>query len=154
MSTPVLEPASSALVCGVGGRLCAIPIQFVEETMRPLPLVALAGMPPFVRGIAVIRGLPTPVVDLGGLLGLDDASPGRFVTVRAGERTVALAVARVVGVRDVAHLAASPLPPLLGETPAQWVEAVAALDAELLFVLAGSQWVPEPVWAAVAGGAP
>jgi purine-binding chemotaxis protein CheW len=131
--------------------LCAIALEHVRETMRPLPTVRLGGAPPFVQGVAVIRGQPTPVVDLGRLLGGEgEAASGRWLTVRAGERSVALAVESVVGVRDLSELPVSPPSPLLGELAAARVAALGALDSELLLVLAGARWVPATVWDAVA----
>jgi purine-binding chemotaxis protein CheW len=118
--------------------------------MRPLPLVALAGMPSFVCGMSVVRGTPTPVVSLGGLLGAAEApEPSRFVTVRTGPRTVALAVEEVVGVRDLSTAPLMELPPLLGEAAAEVVATVGAMDAELLVVLRSARWVPAEVWQAI-----
>jgi chemotaxis signal transduction protein len=53
---------SPVLVVMVGTRACAIPLHHVAETLRPLPIQSVAGMPNFVRGVSVIRGTPTPVV--------------------------------------------------------------------------------------------
>lgn len=143
-----------SLLFRAGSLLCAIGLEDVIETMRPLPEVPLAGMPPFVRGVAVIRGVPTPVVDARTVLGIQEGSePARFVTLKAGTRTVALAVDEVIGVRDLSSTAAAELPPLLREAGAEAVAAIAAigrLDAELLFVLRGARQVPESVWLAMA----
>ncbi len=59
---------SPVLVVMVGARACAFPLHHVAETMRPLPIEPVAGTPSFVRGVSVIRGMPTPVVDLKALL--------------------------------------------------------------------------------------
>jgi purine-binding chemotaxis protein CheW len=135
--------------------LCAIPLAHVIETMRPLPLAAFAGMPPFACGVSVIRGAPTPVVSLGGLLGaVGSPEPSRFVTVRTGPRTVALAVEEVVGVRDLSAAPLAELPPLLGEAAAEVVAAVGAVDAELLVVLRSARWVPAEVWQAIEAEGP
>jgi hypothetical protein len=45
-----------------------------------------------VRGLAVIRGVPLPVVALAALFHADPGACGCFVVVRTGERRVALAV--------------------------------------------------------------
>jgi purine-binding chemotaxis protein CheW len=153
----VSEPAagSRSLLCREGARLCAVPLAYVIETMRPLPLVALAGMPTFVSGMSVIRGVPTPVVSLGGLLGaVESPEPSRFVTVKTGPRTVALAVEEVVGVRDLSTAPLAELPPLLGEAAAAVVAAVGAVDAELLVVLRSARWVPAEVWQAIEAEGP
>ena len=57
---------SPVLIVMAGARACAIPLDYVAETMRPLPIEPVAGTPGFVRGVSVIRGAPTPVVDLKG----------------------------------------------------------------------------------------
>ena len=75
---------SPVLVVTVGARACAIPLQHVAETMRPLPIEPVAGTPGFVRGVSVIRGAPTPVVDLRALLENvpNSVTYGRFVTMK------------------------------------------------------------------------
>jgi purine-binding chemotaxis protein CheW len=40
-----------------GGRLCALRLESVRETTRPLPIEPIAGTPPFVLGISVMRGV-------------------------------------------------------------------------------------------------
>jgi purine-binding chemotaxis protein CheW len=134
------------LVMRAGSRVCALPSQHVVETMRPLGVTALAGAPPSVLGVALIRGAPTPVVDVGVLLGATDARPGRFVTIRVGERIIALAVTSVVGLR--LHDRDS-LPPLAQHALGGALEALTRLDAELVLVLAAARMVPDEVWEAV-----
>ena len=78
-----------ALLIRGGGPVFALPLESVAEVMRPLPIEPLGGMPAFVLGVSVIRGLPTPVADLTGLVGGVSVPPSRFVTVRANGRVVA-----------------------------------------------------------------
>ncbi len=138
------------LLCRAGPRLCALPLGHVGETMRPLPVDALAGVPPFVAGVAVIRGAATPVVDVARLLDATGApsSPGRFVTIRLGVRQSALAFEAVLGVR---RLKASDrtLPPLLRDVGAGVVAAIGALDGDLLVVLESARAVHSAAWAAI-----
>ena len=125
-----------ALLCRVGARLCALPLEHVVETMRPLPIESMAGAPPFVLGLSTIRGIPMPVVDAGALLySGDPPKPTRFVSVKAGHRQVVLAVGEVLGVRDISTVSLRDLPPLLSEVGAGVVSAVGALDSALLLVL-------------------
>ena len=66
----VVESAdTSALVFRAGSMLCALRLADVIETMRPLGTRPLAGTPAFVRGVSIVRGVPTPVVDVARLLG-------------------------------------------------------------------------------------
>ena len=128
-----------ALVLKAGSSVCALPLSDVVETMRPLPATALAEVPAFVLGAAMIRGAPTPVVDLAALLGGSAINPRRYVTVRCGQRQTALAVDAVVGIHtlDAVH---AELPPLLGSS--ELIDHLATLDRELLLVLRASRLLP------------
>lgn len=118
------------------------------ETLRPLRADPLSGVPPFVRGVAVIRGEPIPVVDLEGLLsGERSRDPARWVVLRVGDRRAALAVDEVLGVGSVVGDAPAPL--LAGACSAT-IEALAARDRELLVLLEASRLVPEEAWRALA----
>jgi purine-binding chemotaxis protein CheW len=131
-----------ALVCRTGGRLCALPLIHVLETLRPLPLEALGEPRPPVLGLARIRGASLPVVDLAALLNLPAQTPGRFVTLAVGRRRAALAVGEVLGIRELPAAAAEPLPPLLAEPELACIKALARLDQELLLVLHGARLLP------------
>jgi purine-binding chemotaxis protein CheW len=133
------------LVCRVETRLCALPLEHVVETLRALPIEPVADAPPFVLGLAVIRGEPLPVVDVGRLLGTDSAQAERFVIVNAGGRRVALAVDHVAGVRAVAPESLVALPPLMHTAASDVIAAIGLLDAELLLVLQSTRFVPDEV---------
>jgi purine-binding chemotaxis protein CheW len=141
------------LLCRVRAGLCALPLECVLETMRPLPVEPVAGTPAFVRGLSIIRGMPVPVVDAGALLGATDfAAPERFVTVRSGDRQVALAVDEVLGTHALSRAALADLPPLVREMSADLVSALGTLDAALLLVLRAAHFVPKDVWQTLAVG--
>jgi purine-binding chemotaxis protein CheW len=137
----------AVLVLRVGPTLCALPVSHVGETLRPLPIQPLPDSPAFVRGLAVVRGEPTPVIDLAELLGVAAGACTRFVTVAVDGRRTALAVDAVTGVRKLPARALGGLPPLLRE--AERVEAVGRLDAELLLVLRAARLVGEEEWARI-----
>jgi purine-binding chemotaxis protein CheW len=132
--------------------LCALPIEHVEETMRPLAVDAMAGAPSFVRGIAVVRGVPTPVVDASSLLSGHASHPTRFVTLKTARRRIALAVDAVVGVVEIPPGSLSPLPPLFQNDSSDAVSAVGTLDVDLLLVLESARLIPEELWAVLEGG--
>jgi purine-binding chemotaxis protein CheW len=118
--------------------------------MRPLPVEPLTGMPPFVLGLSIIRGAPTPVVDAGTLLGMADTERAtRFVTIKVRERRAALAVGAIIGVRALPMRSLEELPPLLREASADVVAAIGTLDSDLLLVLRSACTVPESVWTAL-----
>jgi purine-binding chemotaxis protein CheW len=145
--------AMLSLLCRVRSSLCALPLEHVAETMRPMPVTVIAGLPSFVRGISVIRGIAIPVVDAGALLGSHEPpEPTRFVTLKTEERHVALAVEQVVGIRELAAVSLQDLPPLLRTANADLVAAVGMLDSELLLVLQTARIVPESVWQTLQAG--
>jgi purine-binding chemotaxis protein CheW len=135
-----------------GARLCALPIEHVVETMRPLPLEPVPGAPPFVRGAALVRGEVTPVVDLRTLLGGDDGPPAtRLVSLRVHPgRGAGLLVDGVLGVHHRAALSAETLPPLLQDAAATVVAELGRLDGELLMILRAGALIPEDGWTAQA----
>jgi purine-binding chemotaxis protein CheW len=86
-------------------------------------------------------------VDLAKLLSDGEQSAAtRFVTVRTGERTVALSVDAVLGIRDIPPALQNDMPPLLRDARPDIVDAVSTLDAELLLVLRAGRLLPEEVW--------
>jgi purine-binding chemotaxis protein CheW len=117
--------------------------------MRPLPIEPLAGTPPFVLGLAIIRGLPTPVVDGARLVGGAAVEATRFVTLKRGPRPAALAVGEVLGVRTLPDGALAEVPRLLREASADVIASIGALDAELLLLLETAHLVPDAVWSAI-----
>ena len=148
--------SSPVLVVMVGALACAFPLHHVAETMRPLPIKPVAGTPGFVRGVSVIRGVPTPVVDLKALLenGENSASYGRFVTLKLDDRRVAIGVDSVVGLRNLDSARLGELPPLLRDVAADLIEAIGTRDAQLLVVLRATRIVPDEVWTTLAAAEP
>jgi purine-binding chemotaxis protein CheW len=155
-SAPGLGPqtAAAALLCQVGSLICALPLQHISETMRPLPLEPFNGMPPYVDGLSIIRGAPVPVVDLARLLGNESAARRtRLVVVKVQGRRVALSVERVIGIRALDTSRSGALPPLLGNARSDFVSAVGSLDAHLLVVLESGRILPDSTWASLENGA-
>jgi purine-binding chemotaxis protein CheW len=128
---------------------CGLPLEHIGETMRPLPIEPVSGIPEFVRGVSLIRGAPLPVVDLGLLLSgvRSERGFGRFVTLKLAGRAVALGVDGVTGFRALSSARLLALPPLLSALSSQHLAAMGALDAELLVVLQVTRLLSEDVWA-------
>jgi purine-binding chemotaxis protein CheW len=123
-------------------------MEHVEETMRPLPIESIPGAPGYVRGASILRGRPTPIVDLRCLLGGEAGGPaGRLVSVKVGNgRRVGLLVDGVIGIRDEPDESIDELPPLLQDAAGEKVQSLARLDSALLTVLKAGRLVPEEVW--------
>lgn len=145
----------TALVFRAGPLLCALRLDEVLETMRPMETLPLAGTPAFVLGISVLRGVPTPVIDVSRLLGGGQGGPQRYVTVRTERGPVALATGEVLGIRAVNADAPGGHPALLGGPSSRLVAGVGTVGAEPLLLLQSMRAVPDEVWeAAAAAGVP
>ncbi|WP_020472197.1 chemotaxis protein CheW [Zavarzinella formosa] len=135
------------LLIRLNSKLCAIPLAVVAECMRPLPAEPVPGTPPYLLGLAVIRGGPVPVVDLDVLLGgTGDGPRGRYVLLKFGERKLAIAVSEVSGVCQLPDSILREAPPLLQGGDRELMAAVGVRDDQLFFVLRAAKVVPDEVW--------
>ncbi|MBI2944199.1 MAG: chemotaxis protein CheW [Candidatus Wallbacteria bacterium] len=135
------------LIVRAGELIAALPVGSLLETMRPLPVARLAGVPPFVAGSAVVRGEVAPVVDLAALLtGRPLAATGRWVCVLAANRRIAVGVDAVESVARLPAETLEVLPGLLEGAAAGAVERLAAHDTDLLVLLRLSRLIPPEVW--------
>ncbi len=151
MAPPAGGPAGdSSLVFRAGPLLCALRLDEVIETMRPLATHPLAGTPTFVTGICIMRGIPTLVIDVARLLGGADAEISRFVAVRTERGPVAFATGDIHGVRPVTAGTTGHHGALLGDAPARLIAAVGTIDAAPVLLLQSMRLVPDEVWAAAA----
>ncbi len=148
MDQPSPNPA---LLVRVTGALCALPLAEVVETLRPRPVETLENTPDFILGMACIRGAAVPVVLLSALFhGGDRRDPlTRFVTLRVGQRSIALAVESVVGIADLSDHVFDNLPPLLKSVRTEFIQALGTVDAEFLVLLDTARLVPDSVWQAL-----
>jgi len=144
---------ASLLVSAVRHVYVGIPAHVVIETMRPLPVRRLGDAPRFVVGVAGVRGQPTPVFDLGAMLGLGDTerAGARWVTVEASG-PVALQVDNVVGLQRLGPGACHELPPLLDAADTAMVASLGQRDGRLLVVLREGRLVPAELVSALRQG--
>jgi purine-binding chemotaxis protein CheW len=130
--------------------VCALPLENVIETMRPLAIEEVAGAPEFLRGVSLIRGIATPVIDLDAMLGRANPGAGRIVTMNCRGRQIGLLVEGVMDVRDLGMIAAErEFPALLRSASRECVAKMDCLDGELLVILRKGWRVPEEVWEAI-----
>lgn len=133
----------AVLLARIGAVTCVLPISSVVEIMRPLPIETLGDAPPHIRGIAIVRGAPTIVVDTGRLLGhARTAAPNRFVLARAGARKLALTFDVVFGVQSLSRAELAALPPLLQHATTDAVAQIGVHDREILVLLETARVVP------------
>jgi purine-binding chemotaxis protein CheW len=138
--------SAALLIVRAGKRLLGLPLAQVSETMRPLPIESVPGVPAFVTGVAVVRGKLTPIVHLAALFSSEGAEPATRLVALRGDRPVGLLVDEVVGVGS-SMLDGDPLPALLSDAAAGVVDHLARLDGELLTILRSGKLVPDEVWA-------
>lgn len=127
------------VVCRTDTHCCGLPVEHVSEVMRPLPVDKIPGAPNFILGLAVIRGLATPVLDLACLFDQARVSAtqatARFIVIQGAERPLALAVAQVQGVRQIAEATVRDMPPLLQQLSGPVTAYLTERDAGLLLML-------------------
>jgi purine-binding chemotaxis protein CheW len=129
--------------------MCALPLEEVEETMRPLPVAPVSAAPVFVRGVSLVRGTPAPVVSLALLLGGGQApsTPGRrFISLRVPEGRLALEVDEVRGLRWMEEGTLDSVPPLLRDTASGHLQHLSSFDGRLLAVLGTAHLLPKELW--------
>jgi len=152
--SPAAQAESVLVLARSTGRILGLPSASVIEVMPALPVRDVAGAPPFVLGVSIVRGIPTPVVSAARLLEPDQA-PSRashFVSLRCSGRAVALAVEGLIGVRALAPELVSDLPPLFAAPDASTgLAALALLDGELLCVLEAARLLPAELRARIVG---
>jgi purine-binding chemotaxis protein CheW len=129
------------LLCRAGSHRLALPMPAVIEIMRMLPIEHVAGAPPLVRGLCIIRGAPVAVIDTARLFGNKTSRYERLVTVRTGDRVVAFAVDEVLGVETIAAQVLEDLPPLLCSDDI--IASIATRDEDLVFFLRATRAVPD-----------
>ncbi|GIF14064.1 chemotaxis protein CheW [Actinoplanes teichomyceticus] len=147
---PALDAGLVALVFRAGPLFCAISLDEVVETMRPLPTRPLAGTPPYVAGLTILRGEPSPVIDVARLLTGTTSDIDRYVAVRGGPGPVACATGPVLGVRTVHATAPDGPSTLFTGASRALVAAVGTVGTEPLLVLRSIRSVPDEVWEAAA----
>lgn len=122
--------------------ICALPVRHVVEILRPLPVEAVRGAPDFVRGMALVRGAPAPVVDAARLLtGNAGGTIQRYVSLRADGSRVMLAVEAVLGVHTLDAATLEELPTLLSSLNASSVQRIGAYGQQLIFLLDAARLV-------------
>ena len=93
--------ADELVVVRVGGHAYGVPVTAVVEVTRMVALAPLPDAPPWMAGVADLRGVPVPVVDLAARLGRTAEVPvldRRIVITGDPAAPVGLIVDQVTGV--------------------------------------------------------
>ncbi len=140
------------LVTRAGGRYAAFPMSLVRETMRPMTCQQVAGFATWMLGIAIVRGVPAPVVDLGALMsGASSRAISRFISLRSAEGVFVAAVDEVIGLRSFDAATLSLMPPLLSAAGGGAIAGLGAIGHELMVLFDAGRLVPPEAWQAMPG---
>lgn len=129
-----------------GQLYCALPLDEVVETMRPLPAQALARTPAYLKGVSILRGVPTPVIDVAVLLGGREAPVERYVAVRTARGPAAFATGEVLGIRATTFDKSPEADELPADAPGGLVSAVGTYESQPLFLLRTADLLPDRLW--------
>lgn len=138
------------LLCRLASSWCALGLDGLGEVMRPQPVDRVAGLPEFVEGLAMIRGLAVPVVNLPQLLcGVTspEGSKERFVTAQSDGHALALRVDEVAGIFPMTPETWHALPTLLEGIHGDHLAALGSLhNGDLVMLLKRTNLLSEADW--------
>ena len=96
------ETFATIAVIAIGGASLGLPVDRLKEIVPRTAVTALPGLPPWISGIAQVRGVLMAVVHLGRWLGLAGMEAGPFFAVLDGPQgPLALEIDAVSGFRTV-----------------------------------------------------
>lgn len=121
----------------LAGGAYAVPVEQVQEVLRPAPITRIPLAAPAVRGLLHLRGTIVTVIDLAQVLGLPvcDERPRPHLIVRDGDRSVSLMVDAIGDVQRHALEDIQPSPGTLPATLRELVTGAIPQSHELLLVL-------------------
>ena len=122
----------------VGGVIYAVPIQFVREIIRPLPIQVLPHASPTVIGVIDHRGDVVPIVDLRLRFRAQTDAPlthTRWVIANWQGRLIGLVVDRVTEVFSLLEADARPVPDLGYGPDVHGITAAYSHAGRLVFTL-------------------
>jgi purine-binding chemotaxis protein CheW len=128
----VAAKAAPLRVCliSLGGELFAIDLRNVREVFEVESLTPVPGMPTALAGVANLRGVVMPVVDLRSMLGLPVSGPrlNFAVVLKHGQHQVGVLVEDVPQIRTVQQEDFLPAPSQGPQGPSQFVNAILKMD--------------------------
>jgi len=121
----------------LAGTFYGLPVEQVQEVLRPAPITRVPVAAPAVRGLLHLRGTIVTVIDLAQVLGMpaSDDRPRPHVVVRDGERSVSLLVDAIGDVQRHARETVQPSPGTLSTAIRELVAGAIPQPNELLLVL-------------------
>lgn len=131
-------PAAHVVELQLGEDAFGINVTRVYEVIRYPAVRALPQMPPFLEGVAELRGSVLPVVDLRKRFGIEPGPPApetRVIVIDLSGERVGLVVDRVVGVARLAVDQIRPAPKFFKGLAARYLEGVVNREDRNVIVL-------------------
>lgn len=116
----------------------ALSITEISEIAKPMETTPVPRTADFVLGVGNVRGLVIPIIDLGRRLmfpALNVSRESRVLIVQVEGEQFGLLVDRVIGVVPIAPEDLEDAPGAIGGTRADFIQALARQDSEILIVL-------------------
>jgi purine-binding chemotaxis protein CheW len=115
LDTPEVLASIDTLVVMLGDEPYGLPLRALTAAYQATtPVVPVPCTPPFVAGIANIRGHVVPVIDLAALLGISDTTPPDFVGIVVATNDVMTVAFRVSAIGDAILVKVGELVPVSG----------------------------------------
>jgi purine-binding chemotaxis protein CheW len=133
------EADLTTLAVTVSSEVYSLPIECVLAVYENVQIVPIPCTPPFVAGIANIRGHILPVVDLGVLLGVPSPAAGShaaLVVVSEGDLNLAFRVDEIGAVQALSTTSLTPLAANLDLTHSAYLKGMLSDGSVLLDVKA------------------
>jgi purine-binding chemotaxis protein CheW len=127
---PRTEGPLRVCLISLSGELFAVDLRNVREVFEVEGVTPVPGMPAVLAGVANLRGVVMPLVDLRRLLGLPvTGPPPRFaVVIRHETQQIAILVDQVPEIRTVQHDELLPAPARTSTGPMPFVTAILRLE--------------------------
>lgn len=128
------KPAPPLRVCLItlGGEVFAVDLRNVREVFEVESLTPVPGMPSILAGVANLRGVVIPVVDLRPLLGVSGGGKLDFaVVLRHGPHQVGVLVEQVPQIRTVQQEDFLPAPMQTDQAATPFVNAILKMEGRI-----------------------
>lgn len=122
----------------VGGQIFGLDIGVIREIRSWSPVTRVPGLPPYVAGVATLRGAILPVIDLAVRLGWEPTrctDRHSIVVVQIDNRTCGLVVEAVSDLVRIDPAALQPPPALGHDTTRRFIEGLVPFRESMVQVL-------------------
>jgi purine-binding chemotaxis protein CheW len=116
----------------------AIPVEQVRSIEKEQHITRVPGVAPYINGVINLRGVVTPIVDLGKRLDLDEAEntdSTRIIIAVFNDIEVGLIVDAANDVLDISRDSIEPPPEIVGGTEVEYINGVVKIGKRLLILL-------------------